>query len=69
MEGLRKEDERRVRVSLGRVGLVVERSVVEFEIEAEVVKVWECGGFESWSLEEVVAAVEESAMVEIEERN
>lgn len=65
MEGLRKEEERRVRVSLGR-------NDVEFETEAEAeaVKVWESdGGLDSLSLEEVVAAVEESAMVELKERN
>lgn len=58
VEGLRKEEERRVRVSLGR------RVVEGLEMEAEVVKV--CGGWgdESLSLVEEDEAIE-IAMVEL----
>lgn len=59
VEGLRKEEERRVRVSLGR------RVVEGFEMEAEVVKVWVwvwvCGG---WG-EESLSLVEDEEEIEI----
>lgn len=59
VEGLRKEEERRVRVSLGR------RLVEGEEMEAEVVKVWVCGGCcESLSLVEDEEEIE-IAMVEL----
>lgn len=60
VDGLRKEEERRVRVSLGR-------RVVE--MEAEVVKVWVCGGWGDESLSFVEDEEEiEIAMVELSEK-
>lgn len=66
VEGLRKEEERRVRVSLGR------RVVEGEEMEAEVVKVWVCGGCcDSLSLveedEEIEIAIVELKRIESEE--
>lgn len=55
VEGLRKEEDRRVRVSLGR------RVVEGEEMEAEVVKVWVCGG---WG-DESLSLVEEDEEIEI----